>query len=60
MRAPRPGSVQVAPALALALVLAAGGCKSPRGAGATDATAGPQRIDLFFTGNVHGEIEPCG
>lgn len=44
----------------LAALLAACTCGGPPGGGPTRAEAGPKRLHLLFTGNVHGELEPCG
>ena len=44
-------------ALAVAASIATGCNGAPK---APMPEAGPKRLHLFFTGNVHGEVEPCG
>ncbi len=52
-------------ALALGLLaslasLAGTGCVGADAPASSAPRAGPSKLHLIFTGNVHGEIEPCG
>jgi len=47
-------------ALASLAPLAGSGCAGGTGPATPAHRTGPAKIHLFFTGNVHGEIEPCG
>jgi hypothetical protein len=37
-----------------------GGAKAPSAGESASNVTGPRKLHLIFTGNVHGELEPCG
>ena len=47
-------------ALALLTSLVWTGCDGADPPATSPPGAGPTKLHLIFTGNVHGEIEPCG